>query len=90
MKISKKEKLILIMLTAVLGSVAYYQLVYTVQKEEIAELLQKQEEVQNHYNEVVETIQTLEKRQKQITISYNHIVDNSGNIIQILSKKTLF
>lgn len=86
MKISKKEKLILIMLTAVLGSVAYYQLVYTVQKEEIAELLQKQEEVQNHYNEVVETIQTLEKRQKQITISYNHIVDNSGkyypNIVQ--------
>lgn len=86
MKISKKEKLLLIMLVAILGSVVYYQFVHTKQKEELVALEQQYQEVQSRYNEIIETISTLEKRQKQINLSYSGILENSKqyypNLIQ--------
>ena len=83
MKINKKEKLLLIMLVAILGSVVYYQFVHTKQKEELVTLQQQYQDVQNRYDEIMETISTLEKRQKLINLSYSEILENSKEYYQL-------
>lgn len=70
MKVSKKEKLLLVMLVAILLSVLYYQVVYMSQKNQLAQLEVEKQEVKNRYNQVMETISTLEQRQQKID-SYN-------------------
>ena len=89
MKINKKEKLLLIMLVAILGSVVYYQFVHTKQKEELVTLQQQYQDVQNRYDEIMETISTLEKRQKLINLSYSEILENSKQYYPTLIQEKL-
>ncbi|MGL4338362.1 MAG: GspMb/PilO family protein [Turicibacter sp.] len=89
MKISKKEKLLLVMLVALLLGVVYYQFIYTKQNEKIAGLEVERSEVQTRYNEIMETIQTLDQRQEKINIYQTTIQTNSQPFYPTLVQENL-
>lgn len=66
MKLSNKEKMMLAILGGVLVGVSYYQFIYTNQKEKIENLIVSRDEIQTRYNEVMETINTLEERKENV------------------------
>lgn len=70
MKISKKEQYLLGILATVLVVALYYQFVYIKQVDKIEVLEAEKQEVENKYDEIMETIRTLEQRRSQIKI-YN-------------------
>lgn len=66
MKISQREKFLLILVSCVLVVVLYYQFVLTPNKEKIATLEGQLTEVQTRHDQVMSNIATLPQRQKKI------------------------
>ncbi len=89
MKISKKEKLLLIMLVTILLSVIYYQAVYVSQREQLAQLEVDKQEIKARYDQVMETISTLEQRQERIEQSYLNISEESKEFYPTLVQEQL-
>lgn len=66
MKISQREKYLLMVVGCVLVAVLYYQFVYTPQQEKIATLEGQLIEVQTRHDQVMTNIATLSQRQEKI------------------------
>lgn len=71
MNISKREKVMLSSLGIVLIGVVYYQFIYTEQIEKVDVLEIQRNEVIAKYNEVMDTIRTLEQKQNRISSMYS-------------------
>ena len=71
MNISKREKVMLSSLGIVLVGVIYYQFIYTKQIEKVDVLESQRNEVKTKYNEVMDTIRTLEQKQNRISSMYS-------------------
>lgn len=67
MKLSNKEKMMLAILGVLLVGTSYYQFIYTNQKEKIDNLKIARDEIETRYNEVMETINTLEERKEKVS-----------------------
>lgn len=66
MKLSSKEKILLVLLGSILVSVSYYQLSYTKQIDKISILEEKRNNLQTRYEEVKEMLAKLEEKQEEI------------------------
>lgn len=66
MKISQREKNLLIAVSCVLVAVLYYQFIFVPKQDEIEGLEQELSDVQLRYDQVMENIATLEKRKDKI------------------------
>ncbi len=71
MKISKREKIMLSSLGIVLVGSIYYQFVYSKQTEKVEALETQRNEVEAKYNEVIDTIRSLEQKQDRINSMYS-------------------
>lgn len=74
MKISKREKIMLSSLGIVLVGAIYYQFVYSKQTQKVEALEIQRNEVEAKYNEVIDTIRSLEQKQDRIN-SMNSTLD---------------
>ena len=77
MKISKKEKTMLIALATIALGAGYYQFVYKTQVAEVEELANRKQELQQEYDSVIQTIRTLEERKGKIKIYNSNIKEKS-------------
>lgn len=66
MKISQREKNLLIAVSCVLVAVLYYQFIFAPKQDEIQNLEQELSDVQLRYDQVMENIATLDKRKEKI------------------------
>lgn len=66
MKISQREKFLLILVTCVLVGVLYYQFIFVKQQEKLAMLEGQLIEVQTRHDQVMSNIETLPQRQEKI------------------------
>ncbi|WP_122640660.1 pilus assembly protein PilO [Romboutsia sp. Marseille-P6047] len=71
MKISKREKIMLSSLGIVLVGAIYYQFVYSKQTQKVEALEIQRNEVEDKYNEVIDTIRSLEQKQDRINSMYS-------------------
>ena len=90
MKASKREKFLLgILLTAVI-SVVYYQFIYIKQVAKIDEKKELKNTLESKYNDVIQTINTLDSRKASIKILNSSILDkSSGFYPTILQEKII-
>ena len=72
MNISKREKVMLSSLGIVLVGVIYYQFIYTKQIEKVDVLESQRNEVKTKYNEVMDTIRTLEQKNKFYVFNFRY------------------
>ncbi|MDU1412358.1 MAG: hypothetical protein E6929_06035 [Clostridium sp.] len=68
MKLSKREKILVILLAFFLVGVAYYELVFIKQRERVENLKTKKESVEGTYNNMVTSIKNMEKNDTNIKI----------------------
>ena len=90
MKISKKEKTMLLALATVGLGIVYYQFIYKVQIEKVQQLAVRKEQLQEEYDGVLQTIRTLEERKGKIKI-YNSNIKEKSKIYypQIIQEKVI-
>lgn len=90
MKASKREKFLLgILLTAVI-SVVYYQFIYIKQVAKINEKKDIKNTLETKYDEVIQTINTLDSRKESIKVLNSSIVDKSSRFYPtILQEKII-
>ncbi|GFZ32513.1 hypothetical protein CSC2_30390 [Clostridium zeae] len=89
MKISEREKYLLGILLAVLVVVGYYQFVYTKQVEKIAGLKTQRAAAETKYNTIMNTINSLDKKEADLKILNAKIIDKSKNIYPELIQEKL-
>ena len=68
MKLSKREKILVILLAFFLVGVAYYELVFIKQRERVENLKTEKESVEGTYNNMVTSIKNMEKNDTNIKI----------------------
>lgn len=68
MKLSKREKILVILLAFFLVGVAYYELVFVKQRERVENLKTEKESVEGTYNNMVTSIKNMEKNDTNIKI----------------------
>ena len=68
MKLSKREKILVILLAFFLVGVAYYELVFVKQRERVEKLKAEKESVEGTYNNMVTSIKNMEKNDTNIKI----------------------
>ena len=68
MKLSKREKILVILLAFFLVGVAYYELVFVKQRERVENLKAEKESVEGTYNNMVTSIKNMEKNDTNIKI----------------------
>ena len=68
MKLSKREKILVILLAFFLVGVAYYELVFIKQRERVENLKAERESVEGTYNNMVTSIKNMEKNDTNIKI----------------------
>ncbi|MGL5379675.1 hypothetical protein [Clostridium sp.] len=78
MEMSKREKTLLGVLGVVLICVVYYQFIYTNQVKKVEKLTTERNEIEYNYNEVVKTINNIEKRKEEIKILNAKVLDKSN------------
>ena len=77
MKISKKEKVMIMALIVIASGAAYYKFVYKTQIEKVEQLTVKKQQLQQEYDSVMQTIRTLEERKGKIKIYNSNIKEKS-------------
>lgn len=78
MEMSKREKTLLGVLGVVLICVVYYQFIYTNQVKKVEKLTTERNEIEYNYNEVMKTINNIEKRKEEIKILNAKVLDKSN------------
>ena len=89
MKISKKEKYLLGVLGTILVSVLYYQFIYTPQVEKLENLKAIKLEKETKYDEIIETIKTLEQRKGKIKSLNQQIIDRANPLYPEIIQENL-
>ena len=89
MKISKKEKYLLGVLGTILVSVLYYQFIYTPQVEKLENLKAIKLEKEAKYDEIIETIKTLEQRKGKIKSLNQQIIDRANPLYPEIIQENL-
>lgn len=78
MKATKKEKILLGVLAGILIVVLYYQFVFTVQSEKLQQQKLIRDEVQNEFDDAMNTINSLEKNKENLKIVRASVVDKTA------------
>ena len=78
MKISQREKNLLIAVSCVLVAVLYYQFIFAPKQDEIQNLEQELSDVQLRYDQVMENIATLDKRKEKIILALDELINESN------------
>ncbi|WP_315078219.1 pilus assembly protein PilO [uncultured Clostridium sp.] len=89
MKISKKEKMMLSMLAIVFVGFIYYQFIYLNQTSKISEKTKSKNELEQKYNNTMETINSLEDRKSEIKILNTKVSDKSDSFYPTISQEHL-
>lgn len=89
MQISKKEKYLLGILFTVLISVVYYQFIYVKQVEKLNVKKEEKVAIETRYNEVMESIKTLEVRKENLKVLHSSILDKSADFYPIILQENI-
>ncbi|GAA0077214.1 hypothetical protein UT300005_15920 [Clostridium sp. CTA-5] len=87
MKISKREKMMLCILGIVLISILYYQFIYLKQTSKIADKSNKKNEIEEKYNNSINTINALDKRKSDIKVLDTKVKDKSSLFFPTISQE---
>lgn len=80
MKMSKREKNLLIFLAVTIVLVGYYQFVYLKQSAKVSQLRNEKDSTQSRYNVAMDTINSLETKEGDLKILNAKISDKSQNL----------
>ncbi|WP_252214961.1 pilus assembly protein PilO [Clostridium sp. VAP41] len=89
MKISKKERIMLCILAIVIVGFIYYQLIYLNQTSKIVDKSKTKNELEQKYNNTIETINSLENRKSEIKILNTKVSDKSTSFYPIINQEHL-
>ncbi|MBW6410206.1 GspMb/PilO family protein [Clostridium weizhouense] len=87
MKISKREKMMLCILGIVLISILYYQFIYLKQTSKIADKTKSKNEIEEKYNNSINTINALDKRKSDIKVLDTKVKDKSSLFFPTISQE---
>lgn len=87
MKISNKEKIMLVILGILLIGFGYYDFIYLSQESKIEEKIKQEAEVKQKYTAAIETINSLEDRKGDVKVLKAKIGDQSSPFYPVISEE---
>ncbi|GAB6169133.1 hypothetical protein JCM1393_15930 [Clostridium carnis] len=90
MKASKRERYLLGFLGTILISVVYYQFIYTKQVEKLNTKKSERDQIEERYNNIMNSVKTLEARKEELKVLNANILDKSKKFYpDILQEKVI-